>query len=399
MHGHREFHPALNYSIVTVMSVAVVAMKATLPFKIKALGGDFGTVGLLFMWTSGWYVAAGVGLAWISHRFGPRRIMLTMLAICAAATLTMPATNAIWQLYALATVYAIGECLFWTAMEHATTGLHTHLSLVQSTGIFCVAFSVGNAVGLVISGTSQGQTITLPFVVSAALTVVVWVLVWTTVFDGGTRSVASAGSFGHDEAWPSKERLRRSLLASRTGLVGVYGTYALVMLFLPRYLWEVHGFAKSSASALTSLTLAAMAVTFAAHGWRAGWQHKLATVRAAPFVAGLALLVAGATAQPVIIAAGAIFVGIAAGTAYTHNLFYSLEEPGLRARRAGIHEALIGVAYMVPPALSGLATRWTNDPRSIFWVGAGLAVVAGIVQAISLRRTGRSARRPVETLR
>ena len=35
-------------------------------------------------------------------------------------------------------------------------------------------------------------------------------------------------------------------------------------------------------------------------------------------------------------------VGAIAATGYTHNLYYSLEEPGRRARNAGIHEALVG---------------------------------------------------------
>jgi MFS family permease len=367
------------------MSVAVVAMKATVPFKIKELGGDFGAVGLLFLWTSAWYVASGLGLGWVSHHFGPRRVVLATLALCAAVTLVMPATTALGQLYVLTTVYFMSECLFWAAMEHASTGLHSHLSLVQSTAIFCVAFSVGNAVGLLISGTLQGQTMTIPFLVSVALTLVVGALAWWTVSPqaGFQRSTSADVAAFPDDAC---RRVRRSLLASRTGLVGVYGTYALVMLFLPRYLWETHGYAKPLAGALTSLTLTAMAATFAAHGWFAGWQHRLVFVRVCPFAAAAGLWVAGMTAQPVGIAAGAIVVGMAAATAYTHNLFYSLEEPGRRARRAGIHEAIVGVAFMVPPALSGLATRWTNDLRSIFWVGAALAVIFGLAQNLVLLR-------------
>lgn len=379
----REFHPALNYSIVTIMSVALLAQQATLPFKIKELGGDFASVGLLFMWTSAWYVAAGVGLGWLSHRFGPRRTMLVSLSIVGAMAVAMIWVGSMPQLYVVQTIYYIAICVFWAAMEHASTGLHGHLNLAQSTSIFCVAFSVGNAIGLMLSGTLQGRTMTVPFAVSVALTGVVGVLTWYTIGGGRDKNVAPTGHDG---------KISRSLIAARAGMTGVYGTYALVMLFLPRYLWEVHGFAKPVATSLTSVTLLAMAVTFALHGRWEGWQHKLAFVRACPALAAVALLIVGATAQPVIIAAGAVLVGLAAGTAYTHNLYYSLEEPAMRARRAGIHEALVGAAFMIPPALSGLATRWTNDARCIFWVGAGLAVVAGIVQAISLRRIGRSAR-------
>jgi hypothetical protein len=50
--AHREFPPYISYLIVTVMSVASLALQATVPFKIKALWGDFGAVGFLFMWAS-----------------------------------------------------------------------------------------------------------------------------------------------------------------------------------------------------------------------------------------------------------------------------------------------------------------------------------------------------------
>jgi MFS family permease len=384
----KEFPPYISYLIAALMSVALLAMQTTLPFKIKALGGDFGAVGFLFMWSSFWYVMTGLFLGWISHHVGPRRVMLVTLTLCAVLALSMIWVNAMWQLYVLQTLYYVSICLFWTATEHASTGLHAHLSLVQSTSIFCVAFSVGNAIGMMLSSSLQGQTMVLPFLVSVGLTLVVLALTWITVSPAAGFQRSSPQDVA---AFPEEHRarLRRSLLAARTGMVGVYGTYALVMLFLPRYLWEQRGFSKPLAGTLTSLTLGAMAVTFAAHGLRTGWTHRLGPVRLSPFVAAAALLVVGLAGNVLAIGFGAMVLGIAAGTAYTHNLYYSLEEPGKRARNAGIHEALVGVAFMIPPALGGLVARWTNTPSNIFWIGAGLAVVVGIMQNVALAVTKR----------
>jgi predicted MFS family arabinose efflux permease len=378
----RQFPPFVTYLIVTMMSVALLAMQTTLPFMIKTLGGDFGSVGFLFMWSSFWYVMTGLLLGWISHHVGPRRVMLATLAMCAVLVTAMIWVNAMWQLYVVQTLYYVSICLFWAAAEHASTGLHAHLSLVQSTSIFCVAFSVGNAIGTMLSSTLQGQMLALPFLVSVALTLCVFALTWITVspHEGFQRSSPQEVA-----AFPEAERarLRRSLLAARTGMIGTYGTYALVMLFLPRYLWEQRGFTKPLAGALTSLTLVAMALTFAAHGLRAGWTHRLWPVRLCPFAAAAALLLVGISCNILVIGLGAIGVGVAAGTAYTHNLYYSLEEPGWRAQRAGIHEALVGVAYMIPPALGGCIARRTDTPSNIFWTGAVLALLAGVAQQLT----------------
>jgi hypothetical protein len=109
-------------------------------------------------------------------------------------------------------------------------------------------------------------------------------------------------------------------------------------------------------------------------------------VRVAPFVAGAMLLLVAASTHRVVVALATLVIGVLAATAYMHNLYYALEEPGLRAKRAGIHEAMVGVAFLVPPALSGLTTHWVRDPRGVFWAAAGWAVVAGLVQQVALRR-------------
>ena len=142
--SHREFPPYISYLIVTVMSVALLAVQATVPFKIQALGGDLSAVGFLFMWASFWYVLAGLSLGRLSHHIGPRRVMLTTLAICAVMATGMIGARAMWQLYVLQTVYSVSLCMFWAATEHASTGLHSHLSLAQSTFGTLHFNSVGN---------------------------------------------------------------------------------------------------------------------------------------------------------------------------------------------------------------------------------------------------------------
>ena len=98
-------------------------------------------------------------------------------------------------------------------------------------------------------------------------------------------------------------------------------------------------------------------------------------------------MIVGLAHSAVVIAGGAILVGAVAATAYSHNLYYSLEEPGHRARNAGIHEALVGIAFMLPPLLGGISARRTQAPESIFWAGAAFAFVVGVAQnAILLAR-------------
>lgn len=388
--SHREHSPYLNYLIATLMSVALLAYQATIPFKLKALGGGLDSVGFLFTWTSFWYTVAGVALGWISQRIGPRRVMLGTLASAATMALLIPATTAIWQVYVVATIYLVSLCLFWIAMEHASTGLHLHLSLIQSTAAFCVAFSLGNTIGQMISSLLVSFTLVVPFMVATGmLGVVAGLVTWTVSPEAGFRRSTAADVAAFSDA--DRQRVRRSLLASRTGLVATYGMYALVSLFLPRYLWEHRGFSKPLAGTLTAVMLLTMAITFAGYGRRSDWPHRLGWVRACPFLAAGCVLIVGLATQVAVIAVGSILLGAVAATAYVHNLYYSLEEPGQRARNAGLHEAIVGVAFMIPPALGGVAARLIHTPESIFWTGAGFAVLAGLAQNFAL------ARRPTPT--
>ena len=380
----REFPPYISYLMVTVMSVALLSMQAAVPFKVKQLGGGFDAVGFLFTWTSCWYIASGLILGRIAHQAGPRRVMLVSLAICAALVFALSATTALWQLYAVLAAYFVSICMFWSAAEHASTGMHSRLTLVQSTAIYCVSFSLGNGVGLLIGTGLQRQTLTVPFIIAAGLTLVVWVLTWWTVSPQAgfhRSSPEDIAAFSETD----RQRLQRSLLLARIGIVGAYGAYAVVTVFLPRYLCDCRGLSKPVAGGLTSLTQFVMAATFALHGRWTNWPHRRLPVRLAPLIGAAGLLIVCWTTQPVVIALGAMVIGAVAATSYAHNLYYALEEPGHRARRAGIHEALIGIAYLLPAVLSGWAARWTNNPQSVFWVGAALALAAAAVQTLVLR--------------
>jgi MFS family permease len=382
---HREFPPYVSYLIVVLMSVALLTLQTTVPFQVKELGGGLDIVGFLFTWTSLWYVVAGLSLGWISQRYGPRRTMLVTLMICVLSTLGIPWTRTVWQLGGLMTVYFVTICVFWAAAEHASTGLHRRLTVVQSTAIFCVSFSTGNGIGMLASAVLQQASLSIPFFVSGGLTLVVAGLTWLTVSpQAGFHHSTAADVAAFTES--DRQRLRRSLLAARIGMVGTYGAYAVVTLFLPRYLWEFRAYSKPVAGGLTALVLAGMATSFAWHGWYRHWPHKLWPVRTAPFAAAGALVLLGMSAHPLLFALAGMAIGALAATAYMHNLYYALEEPGLRAKRAGVHEALVGLAFLVPPALSGLATRWVRDPRGVFWAAAGLALLVGVTEHVALAR-------------
>ena len=73
--SHREYPPFVSYGIATLMSVSMLALQATLPFKLQTLGAGLDAVGFLFTCTSFCYVLAGLFLSWISHHAGPRRVM------------------------------------------------------------------------------------------------------------------------------------------------------------------------------------------------------------------------------------------------------------------------------------------------------------------------------------
>jgi MFS family permease len=378
-----ELPPFVNNIFAVLMSVAIFAMQTALPFVVGNLGGGLDVVGYIVACGSFWYVVAGLALGKLSHHWGPRRVMLGTLTLFTGLVGLLALAQAVWQVYLIVSVNAMVICLFWSASEHASTGLNRRLSILQSTMVFCIAFSAGNGVGTLATGFLLGETATKPLLVSAALALAVMGLVWWMVSPHAGFPHSSAAVV---QAFPEAQRakLKRLLVGTRLGLLGVYGAYALIIFFLPRYLVEQHGFSKELGGALASLMFLVTSLTYVVLlTWR-DWEHKLLTVRAGPFVSVAGLLVLSVAANPWTVALGVVIVGVAAATVYAHNLSYSLEEPGKRARNAGIHEALVGAAYMLPPALSGLAVHWTNDPRSIFWVGAGLALLLGLVQNLAL---------------
>ena len=379
-----EYPPYMGYAIATLMSVCNLAFQATIPFKLQILGKGLDVVGFLSTWTSLCYALVSVSFGWVSHRFGPRRVMVTTLLIFGVMALAIPWTTAAWQIYLSATVFYSTICLFWVAMEHASVGWHRQLTLIQSTAYFAVAFSLGNAIGQLSSSLLQRQTVSTPFFVAAGITVPVLFLTLRTVSAVANQTTAPAHAALKAEVvigW------QQSLWTARIGLLGTYGLYALICCFLPRYLCEVRQFSKPLAGGMVVITLLTMSLTFGVHSLCKGWPHRLWMVRLCPFVAlGSSLLTGLATSVPVIVL-GAVVLGIAAATSYTHHLYYSLEDPRHRARNAGIHEGVVGLAFMIPPALAGLAVRYTGAPVSLFWAGALFAVGVILAQNIFYLRS------------
>ena len=75
--------------------------------------------------------------------------------------------------------------------------------------------------------------------------------------------------------------------------------------------------------------------------------------------------------------AGVMLVGVGLGLGLLISLASGEMHVGVGVGGA---VTLVGVAFLVPPAVGGICARWTRAPQSVFWAGAALAVAAGVAQ-------------------
>jgi hypothetical protein len=67
-------------------------------------------------------------------------------------------------------------------------------------------------------------------------------------------------------------------------------------------------------------------------------------------------------------------VGLGLGAAYFGSLFYSVQDPSLRGRHAGVHESLLGVGSMILPVAGGWAASAGGGLIAPYLTAAAIAL-------------------------
>ena len=307
------------------------------------------------------WVSLGCGLAYVagallSHRcaraFGSRRHMVGV----AVAHAVLASAAALWPVpVVVVPVIIAGGAVFgtfWPILESYVAGGECSAGMIRSVGRFNLSWATALPLGLSLSGALTAWSAGALFAVCAFAEIFAWSL--------ARRLPAEPHEYGSDDVQPLSDPPAEwggLLHGHRVLMVAAYLSAFTVQPLLPRILSDLEvpvRWAGFWASLLDWMRV----VVFWAGGMWAGWHGRRSVVRfisiAVPVGFGMILVGADSFAWVVI---GQIVFGFGAGGAYYGSLYYGLALHRGSAEAGGAHEAMIGTAFSMGPAL-GLIGLW-----------------------------------------
>lgn len=365
---------------------ALYLLMLSLPYRLLALDASSSVLGNVPLLYAGPYATVALLAGRVSDRFarrGPIRFGL-LLAIAGAVGLARVDTAAaiLWSIPPI----GIGLGFFWPSLQAGFSEVSAGRDLHRLTGLLNVSWSAGKGLGLLGGGWLLESVGPHGTSLAAAVAFAVALIALPRMGRPGDHSAALAD----DERAPHVDEQKAFRRAAWIGNGIAFGVVATVNHHLPKVLLP-HGIDASSFGTFLGSVFLAQTTLFVVLGPRRGWHFRAAPLLALQLVlAAATLAVPRATSQPALLLFAPVF-GLALGFAYQSSLYYSLYAPTDRGARAGVHEAVLGFASAIIPAVGGLAVAGAGT-RVPFAIAAAAMLVSAAFGTWTIVRTRR---RPV----
>jgi len=333
------------------------------------------------------YAAACLLTGRAADRFNRTVLLTAGLALTGTSHWLYSVSSTPRHLILAAPLGGLGCAFFWPAFEtllHHPSPKETHTRMA--------VFNVGWTLGIMVGSGAAGyyyhavgarwvfRTIALGLYAQSAYLLV-------RGAEDGTAYHAASESTPHPGKRPSARAKSTFRLIAWTANFAMWFASSGTATVFPKLARSLH-ISDGRIGLLTALIMVAQVVCFAGLSRTAAWHYRLTPLIIAQVVsiAGVVTIALSSAATP--FAAAMVLMGLARGVSYSASLFYGLDEETGRGGNAGIHEAVVGTAYIAGPLASG-ATAQMASLRTPFWVMAGVTAAAMLAQTAMRMRVHR----------
>ncbi len=309
------------------------------------------------------------------HRFQPRTALLLILSIQALVAPLIYAGSSSVGLIIIAVVLSITGATLWPIVESYVGAGRTADETRKSIGNWCIVWT-------------SSVTLTL-FLMAPLLRADGWLNPRLALFAIAPLSLLSIACLwlvpkqpGHHHAMPESApaAYAAQLKSVRVLLPASYLLVGALSPLMP-YLLTRLDLEPTTETPLTATWLLTRVVAVAVMVRASFWHGRAATlfVGAAALAGGFALVVAVPTLPNIVI--GLSLFGIGHGIIYYAALYYALRVGSSDIQSGGIHEALIGLGYVVGPAagLAGVLLGGGTATVAIVWALLALAAIPAAI--------------------
>jgi len=336
------------------------------------LGADASVVGLLI----GCYAVPPLLLGVIAGRLVDRigmRIPMVAGAACIGSAMVMGYLwNALYALFAVATLVGIGFVLFMIAVQNLVGGLDGNRSTNYS--ILTIGYSISNFVGPMIAGYSIEYMGHVPaFLVFACFPVPA--ILALAIFGALTRVAAAPAP---EKTGSAAELLRMGPLRRTIMISGLQmAAWELYIFFIPVYGHSISLSPSTIGNILASFALATFVIRFALPALTA--RYSVETVLSvAMLTAGAASLVIPFAHNVALLMAASVVIGLGLGCGHPLSLTLSFDRSpkGRSGEVAGIRVTVTNFMRAAVPILSGTFGA-ALGPAAVFLMDAAILAWTG----------------------
>ena len=352
------------------------------------------TVGLLAAVNSLTYVAGCLLLRPVFRRIRSRDCLLIATGgstIALVATLLVRSVALTFVLYGL---FGFLMAFFWPPLVGwLSHGLESR-SLGRATSRFNLSWSVGNIVSSYVAGRLSEIDPASPLWLSAAIYAGAFLLLaGLAVLSSSMRRDEHRGTPASHGGLPDGSTPLR--FPAWVGLFAAWTVIGVLMSVFPLYARETLRISKSGIGVLLFVRSLFTTVAFLLLGRLTFWHFRGSVMVAGQLVfAGLIALFA-LTRSPLGLGLLMCGIGPCGSLAYSSSIFYGMTGSTERARRMGIHEAVLSLGMVSGSTAGGLVYQELSMAAALAG-GAGLIALAACVQTVMVVALRRRASTPSE---
>lgn len=277
--------------------------------------------------------------------------------------------------------------MYWPALMAWLADVSLPQNLGKNLCVFNVGWATGNVVGAWMSGhlgefmaaTTGGYNAQACYAASAILCVIL--LAWLLLVTPKAIGIPEEGQ-GPLTSGGAKLFLMQGWIAH----FAVFCTVALIVFMFPRLAAMPHlQISTSGQSSLHALREIISLLAFVGLYFTSVWHFRFYPVYAGLGCCAAGILLMGFGPNYATVLVAHCLVGLSAGIVYSISQYYSLRLPQEKGKGSAVHEALIGLAYAVGPAIGGLSALIGDTPRIPF-ASALVPIILALLALFVIRR-------------
>lgn len=350
------------------------------PLVLIGLGANPIELGLLGTLTAAVHMVTASLSGRLSDRVGRRPLIVLGPAIFLASGLLLAGANRIWAILALAAFNGLGLALFWPPFQAWIAERNTGAGLARDIGSFNMSWPASHLIGPVLSGWLYARSPWLPFLVGAALALLCFLVIFTSVSDQpAQRRSEAAPRHAEDSDWE-----RRFLHAIWIGNFMSWFLLGNVRYQFPKLARELAVDPQGIGLLIGSLGFAQF-VGFSLLRQTDRWHFHRAYFLGAQALAAAGMLLILSSSVPPLFAAAFFGVGLCSSLTYNSSLYYSVHLVTRKGKGAGIHETIVGFGALCGPILGGIAAQYAGLRAPYILCAALLGLAVGVELVLTRR--------------